>query len=70
MGTLELKKELHKYIENGDRQFLDALYQSAKTYIEKHRLDEMIAEGEEDIKQGRVHSQEEVQRMIDLWTKE
>jgi len=70
MGTLELKKELHKYIESGDQQFLNVLYQSARTYIEQRRLDGMIAEGEEDIKEGRVHSQEEVQKMIDLWTKE
>ena len=30
----------------------------------------MIAEGEEDIKAGRVHSQNEVQKMIESWTKE
>ncbi len=70
MGALELRKELHKYIEIGDNQFLDALYKTAKTYIERKQLDRMIVEGEEDIQAGRVHSQKEVKKMINHWTKE
>ncbi|MEE9362074.1 MAG: hypothetical protein V3U92_05695 [Cellulophaga sp.] len=70
MGALELREELHKYIEIGDNKFLDALYKTAKSYIEQKQLDRMIAEGEEDIKAGRIHSQEEVQKMIEGWTKE
>lgn len=70
MGVLELREELRKYIEIGDNKFLDALYKSAKEYIEQKQLDRMIAEGEEDIKKGRVHSQNEVQKMIEDWTKE
>jgi len=69
MGALELREELRKYIEIGDNQFLDALYKTAKSYIEQKKLDRMIAEGEEDIKAGRVHSQNEVKAMIDNWTK-
>ncbi len=37
--------------------------------MEQKRLDRMIAEGEEDIKAGRLHSQEEVKKMIKDWTK-
>tara|TARA_R110002096_G_C14142182_1_gene683029 strand:+ start:65 stop:277 length:213 start_codon:yes stop_codon:yes gene_type:complete len=70
MKALELREELHKYIEIGDPQFLDALYKTAKSYIEQKQLDRMIAEGEEDINSGRVHSQDEVQKMIENWTKE
>ena len=69
MGALEIREELHKYIEIGDKQFLNTLYKTAKSYIEQKRLDRMIAEGEEDIKAGRVHSQSEVKKMIDNWTK-
>ena len=70
MSVLELREELHKYIEIGDNKFLDALYKTAKEYIEQKQLDRMIAEGEEDIKAGRVHSQKEVQKMIENWTKQ
>ncbi|HEX9827901.1 MAG TPA: hypothetical protein VGA80_14975 [Flavobacteriaceae bacterium] len=69
MGTLEIREELHKYIEIGDKQFLNTLYKTAKSYIEQKNLDRMIAEGEADIKAGRVHSQSEVKKMIDDWTK-
>jgi len=69
MSTIEIKEELYRYIEIGDKQFIDKLYQTAKSYIEQKRLDRMIAEGEEDIKAGRLHSQEDVQKMIKDWTK-
>lgn len=69
MSTMETKEELYKYIEIGDEQFIDKLYQTAKSYIEQKRLDRMIKEGEEDIKKGRLHSQQEVQKMIKDWTK-
>lgn len=70
MGALELREELRKYIEIGDKNFLNALYETAKAYMEQKRLDRMIDEGEEDIKAGRLHSQDEVQKMIESWTKE
>jgi len=70
MGALELREELHKYIEIGDNKFLDALYKTAKEYIEQKQLDRMITEGEEDIKAGRTHSLKEAKKMVDDWTKE
>jgi len=70
MSTLEIKQELHRYIEIGDNQFVDTLYKTAKKYIEQKRLDRMIAEGEDDIKANRVHSQKEVQKMTENWTKQ
>ena len=68
MSTIEIRKELHKFIEIGDSQFLDTLYKTAHSYMEQKRLDRMIAEGEEDIKAGRLHSLDDVQKMIDDWT--
>jgi len=69
MDALELREELRKYIEIGDKNFLNVLHRTAKSYIEQKQLDRMIAEGEEDIVAGRVHSQTDVQKMIDDWTK-
>jgi len=70
MSAVEIREELRKYIEKGDRNFLNALYKTAKAYMEQKRMDTMIAEGEEDIKAGRLHSQNDVQKMIENWTKE
>jgi len=69
MSALEIKEELYKHIEIGNKEFIDKLYQTAKSFMEQKRLDRMIAEGEEDIKAGRLHSQEDVQKMINDWTK-
>lgn len=69
MGAIEIKEELYKYIEIGDKQFIDKLYQTAKSYMEQKRLDRMIEEGEDDIKALHLHSQKDVQKMIDNWTK-
>ena len=68
MGALEIRDELHKFVDIGDPQFLEAMYKAAKNYMEQKRKDRMIAEGEEDIKAGRLHSQQEVQKMIEGWT--
>ncbi len=67
MSTIEIKEELYKYIEIGDKQFIDKLYQTAKSYMEQKRLDRMIAEGEEDIKAGRTYSLKEAKKIIDNW---
>ena len=69
MSTVEIKQELQRYIEIGDPKFLDVLYKTAKAYIEQKQMDGKIAEGEEDIKSGRLHSQDDVQKMIEDWTK-
>ncbi len=70
MSTTDIKQELHKYIDTGDDKFVKMFYEMAKAYVEQLRKDKMIAEGEEDIKSGRLHSQGEVQKMIEDWTKE
>ena len=39
------------------------------TYLRQLENDKRIFEGEEDIKEGKVHSQAEVQKMIESWMK-
>lgn len=68
MSAIKLRKELQKYIEIGDRDFLNVLHETAIAYIAQKELDKMIAEGEDDIEAGRIHSQDEVQKMIEDWT--
>ena len=70
MGDSELREELRKYIEIGDDTLLRALHNTATSYFAQKDYERMIAEGEEDIKEGRVHTQEEVQKMIENWTRE
>lgn len=69
MTTTEAKKELSRLIEIGDDQLIDKMYNTAKSYMEQKRLDRMIAEREADIEAGRLHSLEDVQKMINDWTK-
>lgn len=68
MSTLEIKRALHDFIDTGDDKFIKMFYQMAKAYRDQLQLDKMIAEGESDISAGRVHSQAEVQKMIEGWT--
>lgn len=67
MNTVEIKEELHKYIEIGDNQFIDKLYQTAISYMEQKRMDRMISEAEADIKAGRTYSLKEAKKIIDNW---
>lgn len=69
MGKSNLKQKLYEYIENGDSKLLHALYETAISYVDQKQLDSIIAEGEGDISNGRVHSQEDVQKMIEDWAK-
>ena len=67
MSTLELKQELHQLINEGDEKFIKMFYEMAKAYSVQLKKDKMIAESEDDIKSGRIHSQAEVQKMIESW---
>ncbi len=67
MSILEIRQEIIKIIKNEDDDSLIRLYDVIKAYRHQRHLDKMIAEGEEDIKVGRVHSMDEVKKMIDNW---
>lgn len=68
MSALELKKELHQIIDNSDMNLVESFYAIITAYIEKEKNCQMIAESEEDIKSGSIHSQTEVQKIIESWT--
>jgi hypothetical protein len=70
MGALKLREELYKYIEIGDRKFLNALHKTAKEYMEQQRLNRMIAEGEEDIAAGKTYRLAQAKKMMAEWEKE
>ena len=67
MSTLEIKQELHKLIDKGDDQFVLKFYEVAKSYFSQKRKDNMIAEGEDDIKTGNTYSLNEAFKIIDNW---
>jgi predicted transcriptional regulator len=67
MKTIELKKELHSFIDEEDDKSVKIFYQMVKSYIVQKRKDKMIAEGEEDIKNGRLYSLKEAQEIMDRW---
>ncbi|MAN28717.1 MULTISPECIES: hypothetical protein [Mesonia] len=69
METFEIKKELHSIIDSGNDKFVKNFYKIAKSYLRQLENDKRIFEGEEDIKEGKVHSQAEVQKMIESWMK-
>ena len=69
METFEIKKKLHSIIDSGNDKFVKNFYRIAKSYLQQLEQDQMILEGEKDIKAGKVHSQDEVQKMIESWMK-
>jgi ADP-dependent phosphofructokinase/glucokinase len=68
MSTLELKKELHQIIDNSDTNLVEDFYTIITAYLDKSKNSQMIAESEEDIKLGKIHSQKEVRKIIESWT--
>ncbi|MDT8414936.1 MAG: hypothetical protein RQ735_06115 [Flavobacteriaceae bacterium] len=67
MSTLEIKQALHELIDTGDDKFVKMFYEMAKAYTVQLRKDKMIAEGEADIKAGRIHSQQNIKDFISNW---
>lgn len=68
MKISKIRKKLRDYVEIGDEEFLNVLMETASVYIEQKKLDQSITEGEKDIAKGNLHSQSEVQKMIEAWT--
>ncbi|PCI04736.1 MAG: hypothetical protein COB81_02845 [Flavobacteriaceae bacterium] len=67
MSAIELRQEMLELIKNEDDSSLKNLYQLILAYKQQRTLDKMIAEGEEDIEAGRVHSMDEVKEYIKNW---
>jgi predicted transcriptional regulator len=64
MSTLELKRELHEFVDKGDDKFLKMLYEKVNDYIELTNNNTKIREGEDDIKKGRLYSLDEVREIV------
>ena len=54
MNALELKQELHNFINKGDEKFIKMFYEMAKAYMLQLQHDKLVAESEKDIKSGNV----------------
>lgn len=67
MNSKELKQELHNIIDNGNDDSLKGFYNVIKDYLNSSENSKMIAESEIDIKLGNIHSQQEVQKIIENW---
>ena len=64
MSTVEIKQELHQFIDEGDETFVKMFYEMAKAYVSQRKKDRMIAEGEEDVAMGRTHTLKEARGML------
>ena len=64
MNAIELKRELHSFIDQEDDKTVEMLYQLVQSYRIQKRKDKMIAEGEEDIKNGRCIA---LKKLKKLW---
>lgn len=67
MSTIELKKELKNYIDDGDDKFIKIFYEMAKAYMLQKNKDKMISEGEQDIKNGQTYSLEQAKELMKKW---
>ena len=67
MKALELKKELHNLINQGDEKFIKMFYEMAKAYMQQLQHDKLMAESEKDIQSGNIYNLEETQKIINNW---
>lgn len=67
MSTIEIKKELHKIIDESDSNFVQAFYEIAKNFINKTDNSKLIEESEQDILDGKIHSLDEVKNIVKDW---
>ena len=67
MSSIEKKKELHEFIDYVSNDSIELFYDAIKEYINNSENDKKIAASEIDIKLDNLHSQSEVQKMIESW---
>ncbi len=79
MDTLQIKKELHQYIDNGDERFLRLVHTIAKNYnssedfslpgspmeIETYR--KRIREAKERVREGYFTTHEDLEKEMEQW---
>lgn len=64
MSTLEIKKELHDFINQVDDKTVKSFYKIVKSYMDQVDADRMIAESEDDITYNRTVTIAEAKKMI------
>ena len=67
MSSIEKKQELHELIDFVSNDSIELFYDAIKEYINNSENDKKIATSEIDIKLDNLHSQSEVQKMIESW---
>lgn len=67
MSTLEIKKELLDMINQGDEKLVKTFFEMVKAYKAQLQKDEMIFEGEQDIKNDQLYSIEEAKEIVNKW---
>ena len=74
MTLVELEKSLHEKIDGlNDQQFLEhiaaILSNKEEVFIIPPHMKEGIQQGEEDIRNGRIHTQEDFEKKYEKWLK-
>jgi len=81
MGTIELRKELHNYIDYADETFLKMVYAMSKEYkwpvivgyktdgvpISKDDLKKRVKAASKRVKAGDYITQEEIEKEVENW---
>jgi hypothetical protein len=67
MNATEQKKELHKIIDQVESSLVPEFYAFTKTFLKMKEQEKMIIETEKDIKEGNLHSLDEVESIIRSW---
>jgi hypothetical protein len=67
MNATEQKKELHKIIDQVESSLVPEFYAFTKTFLKMKEQEKMIIETEKDIKEGNLHSLDEVELIIRSW---
>lgn len=67
MNATEQKKELHKIIDQVESSLVPEFYAFTKTFLKMKEQEKMIIESEKDIKEGNLHSLDEVESIIRSW---
>ncbi len=81
MGTAELRKELHSYIDSADDKFLKMVYAMSKEYTEpdvvgyetdgtpitQENVKKRVKEASAQVKAGNYITQEDLEKEVDSW---
>jgi hypothetical protein len=81
MGTAELRKELHSYIDKADEEFLKMVYAMSKEYdqsdvvgykvdgtpITQEDIKERVKEASARVKAGNYITQEDLEKEMENW---